>query len=333
MVFCETKHLSNFYYGAKIMIIFLYGQDTYRMREKLNEVVESYKKIHKSGLNLRYFDCSEKTAEDTFNNLKDEIRQASMFEEKKLAVVINPFLDSEFKEKFLKERKDLLKSEDIILLYEEGKIAKNDSLFKFFIKDTKSQEFQILSGQKLKNWVRRRFERYETKIESDALEMLIEHVGSDLWRMNNEIKKLVSYKNNTTVKKEDIKLLTRSKIETDIFKTIDAISQKNKKQALNLLHKHLEKGDSPLYLLSMINFQFRNLLIVKDFVEKYRPYSVILKKSGLHPFVVKKSYSLSQEFSIRELKKIYRRIFQVDLDIKTGRIESKMALDLLIAEI
>lgn len=303
------------------------------MREKLNEVVESYKKIHKSGLNLRYFDCSEKTAEDTFNNLKDEIRQASMFEEKKLAVVINPFLDSEFKEKFLKERKDLLKSEDIILLYEEGKIAKNDSLFKFFIKDTKSQEFQILSGQKLKNWVRRRFERYETKIESDALEMLIEHVGSDLWRMNNEIKKLVSYKNNTTVKKEDIKLLTRSKIETDIFKTIDAISQKNKKQALNLLHKHLEKGDSPLYLLSMINFQFRNLLIVKDFVEKYRPYSVILKKSGLHPFVVKKSYSLSQEFSIRELKKIYRRIFQVDLDIKTGRIESKMALDLLIAEI
>ncbi len=315
------------------MIIFLYGQDTYRMREKLNEVVESYKKIHKSGLNLRYFDCSEKTAEDTFNNLKDEIRQASMFEEKKLAVVINPFLDSEFKEKFLKERKDLLKSEDIILLYEEGKIAKNDSLFKFFIKDTKSQEFQILSGQKLKNWVRRRFERYETKIESDALEMLIEHVGSDLWRMNNEIKKLVSYKNNTTVKKEDIKLLTRSKIETDIFKTIDAISQKNKKQALNLLHKHLEKGDSPLYLLSMINFQFRNLLIVKDFVEKYRPYSVILKKSGLHPFVVKKSYSLSQEFSIRELKKIYRRIFQVDLDIKTGRIESKMALDLLIAEI
>jgi len=315
------------------MIIFLYGQDTYRMREKLNEVVESYKKIHKSGLNLRYFDCSEKTAEDTFNNLKDEIRQASMFEEKKLAVVINPFLDSEFKEKFLKERKDLLKSEDIILLYEEGKIAKNDSLFKFFIKDTKSQEFQILSGQKLKNWVRRRFERYETKIESDALEMLIEHVGSDLWRMNNEIKKLVSYKNNTTVKKEDIKLLTRSKIETDIFKTIDAISQKNKKQALNLLHKHLEKGDSPLYLLSMINFQFRNLLIVKDFVEKYRPYGVILKKSGLHPFVVKKSYSLSQKFSIGELKKIYRRIFQVDLDIKTGRIESKMALDLLIAEI
>jgi len=303
------------------------------MREKLKEVIESYKKIHKSGLNLKYFDCSEKTAEDIFTNLKDEIRQASMFKEKKLAVVINPFSDSEFKEKFLKERKDFLKSEDIILFYEEEKIAKNDSLFKFFIKDTKSQEFQIFSGQKLKNWIRKRFEKYETKIELDALEVLIEYVGSDLWRMNNEIKKLVSYKNGATVKKEDIKLLTRSKVEADIFKTIDAISRKNKKQALNLLHKHLEKGDSPLYLLSMINFQFRNLLIVKDFIEKYRPYNVILKKSGLHPFVVKKSYSLSQKFSIGELKKIYRRIFQVDLDIKTGQMEPKMALDLLIAEI
>lgn len=59
--------------------------------------------------------------------------------------------------------------------------------------------------------------------------------------MSNEIKKLVSYKNNKIIKLEDIGLLVRSKIETDIFKTIDAIAEKNKKQALNLLHKHLEK--------------------------------------------------------------------------------------------
>ena len=127
--------------------------------------------------------------------------------------------------------------------------------------------------------------------------------------------------------------MVRSKIETDIFKTIDAIAEKNKKRALELLHKHLEKGDSPLYLLSMINYQFRNLLIVKDFIERCKPYNIILRKSGLHPFVVKKSYYQSQKFSFQELKKIYRKVFQIDLNIKTGRIESEMALDLLIAEI
>jgi len=307
------------------MIIFLYGQDTYRMREKLKEMIERYKKIHKSGLNLKYF--------DDFANLKDEIRQAPMFKEKKLAVITDVFANLNFKEKFLENKKDFLKTEDIILFYQEGEINKSNSLFKFLKKNAKSQEFKFLGGQRLKTWIKKEFNRYETEIDSGVLEKLIEYIGNDLWRMSNEIKKLASFKNNKKVRAEDVELLVRSKIETDIFKTIDAIAEKNKKQALKLLHKHLEKGDSPLYLLSMINYQFRNLLIVKDFIEKHKPYNVILKKSGLHPFVVKKTYYQSQKFTFQELKKIYQKIFKVDLDIKTGRIQPEIALDLLITEI
>jgi len=315
------------------MIIFLYGQDTYRMREKMKEIIERYKKVHKSGLNLRYFDCQKESGEEIFSNFRDEICQTSMFREKKLVVITNPFSDADFKEKFLKEFKNFKNSDDIILFYEEGKVNKNDSLFKFLKKNAKCQEFKLLEGQRLRNWIKKEFEKSKAKIEQNALEMLIEYVGNDLWRMSNEIKKLASFKKDKKIEKEDVELMIRSKIETDIFKTIDAIAQKNKKLALKLLHKHLEKGDSPLYLLAMINFQFRNLLIVKDFIEKQKTYNTILRKSGLHPFVVKKSYFQSQKFTLPELKKIYQKIFQVDLNIKTGKTEPEMALDMLIAEI
>ena len=307
------------------MIIFLYGKDTYRMKEKLKEVIERHKKIHKSGLNLNYF--------NDFTDLKDGIRQTSMFKEKKLAVVTNLFASSDFKEEFFKNKKEFLDSEDIILIYEEKDFNKNNSLFKFLKKNAKCQEFKFFTGQKLKDWIKKEFDRYKTKIDPEVLEKLIEYVGNDLWQMSNEIRKLASFRNNETVKAEDIKLLVKSKVETDIFKTIDAIADKNKKQALNLLHKHLEKGDSPLYLLSMINYQFRNLLIVKDLIEKHKPYNIILKRSGLHPFVVKKSYYQSQKFTFQELKRIFQKIFKKDLDIKTGRIQPEIALDLLIAEI
>lgn len=315
------------------MIIFLYGEDTYRMREKLKEITDSYKKAHKSGLNFKYFDCQEISNEDIFSDFKNGFRQTSMFREKKLAVITNPISDPGFKEKFLEEGKNFLKSEDIILFYQEGKVSKNDSLFKFLNKNAKSQEFKLLEGQNLKKWVKKEFGKYETKIEEKALEELLEYVGNDLWRMANEVRKLASYKPKGTIKIKDIREQIRSKIETDIFKTIDAISQKNKKQALKLVHKHLEKGDSPLYLLAMINYQFRNLLIVKDFIEKHKTYSAILKGSGLHPFVVKKSYFQSQQFSFKELKKIYQKIFQIDLNIKTGKIEPELALDMIIAGI
>jgi len=315
------------------MIFFLYGKDTYRMREKLKEIVEKYRKIHKSGLNLKHFDCRKETSEDLFSSFKDELMQTSMFGEKKLAILTNPFSDAGFKEKFLASEKEFLKSDDLILFYQEGEASKSDSFFKFLKKNAKCQEFSLLGGQALKAWVKKEFEKHKAKIGIEVLEALCEYVGNDLWQMTNEIAKLAGYKSGKEIKKEDIDLLVRPKIETDIFKTIDAIADKSKKVALRLLNKHLEKGDSPLYLLAMINYQFRNLLIVKDFIERQKPYSFILKKSGLHPFVVKKSYYQSQKFTFQELKKIYQKIFQVDLDIKTGKMEPETALDMLITEI
>lgn len=306
------------------MIIFLYGQDTYRMKKKLKEIVDKYKKVRTSGLNLRYFNG------ESFKDFKDDIRQVTMFKEKKLAIVLNPFENEEFKEKLL-EHREFLESDDLIVIYQEGKINKNNALRKYLIKNAKSQEFELLTYAKLRSWSNNEFEKYNARIDAQALDKLIEYVGSDLWRMSNEIKKLSSYKKNVEMK--DIKLLIRSSTETDIFKTIEAIAQKNKKQALSLLHQHIEKGDSPVYLLSMVNFQFRNLLIVKDLIKKAKPYYSIVKESGLHPFVVKKTYYLAQQFSFEQLKKIYQKIFKLDMQIKTGKVEPATALDLLIAEI
>ena len=311
------------------MIIFLYGPDTYRSRQKLNEIIEHYKKIHKSGLNLKYFDLQKSSYQD----FKDEIQQAPMFKEKKLLVLKNIFSNPDFKIKFLEQGKNFVKSDDIILIYEENKISESDSFSKFLKKEGKSQEFKLLEDYRLKNWVKKEFDNCQTEIDSKALGRLIDYVGNNLWQMANEIKKLVSYKKRGKIEAADIKLLVRPKIETDIFKTIDAISDKKKSRALMLLHQHLEKGDAPLYLLAMINFQFRNLLTIKELVEKNTSYYKIINKSKLNPFIVKKSYQQAQKFTLQQLKKIYQKIFQVDLNIKTGKLDPQTALDLLIAEI
>jgi DNA polymerase-3 subunit delta len=83
----------------------------------------------------------------------------------------------------------------------------------------------------------------------------------------------------------------------------------------------------------MINFQFRNLLIIKDLMEKNIPYYSISKITKMHPFVVRKTYEQANKFTSRELKKIYQKIFQVDLSIKTGKIDPTTALDFLIVSI
>lgn len=306
------------------MIIFLYGQDTYRSCQKLKEITEHYKEIHKSGLSLRYFDSGNLN----FQDFKSEIETRSIFREKKLVVLKNAFDDKNFQEEFLKQGKKFINSEDVILIYEKKEINEKSVLLKFLKKKSSlcqklvwGQEFELLEGEKLKNWVKKEFGKYQAQIDSKTLDYLINFIGNNLWQMSNEIKKLVNYKNKEIIKVKDIELLVRPRIEADIFKTIDAIALRNKKQALELLHKHLEKGDAPLYLLAMINFQLRNLLTVKSGA-----------RLSAHPYVVKKTTQQAGNFSLDELKKIYQKIFQTDLNIKTGKIGAEAALDLFVVE-
>jgi DNA polymerase-3 subunit delta len=311
---------------SKIMIIFLYGQDNYRSKRKLKELIERYRKIHESGLSLKYLDAQKLS----FKELEDELKQTSIFKEKKLLVLMNFFSNADFKKNFVKKGKKFIDSDNTILFYESGKIDKRDSLLKFLNKHAKSQEFQLLEGLKLRNWLKNEFYERGAKIKEQALDKFISFVDNNPWQMINEAQKLVHFKNGQEIEIKDIELLIRPKITLDIFKTIEAIASKDKKRALKLLRNHLKKGDSPFYLFSMSNYQFRNLLIIKDLLMKNLPLD---SSTGLHPFVVKKSYDLARKFDFSELKKIYQRLLKVDLSIKTGKSDPEAALDLLITEI
>jgi UTP-glucose-1-phosphate uridylyltransferase len=59
------------------IIIFLYGPDTFRSKQKLKEIIERYKKVHQSGLNLKHFDFKK----DSFENY-GVFRFLTMFKEK-----------------------------------------------------------------------------------------------------------------------------------------------------------------------------------------------------------------------------------------------------------
>jgi len=306
------------------MIIFLYGEDSYRIREKLNEVVASYQKTNGSGLNLKYYSGGD------FRDLKDNSGQSAMFSEEKLFVIVDPFDDTYFKEEFPKQ-KSFVNSPDIIVVIQNGKVKKNSVLLKYMLANAKTEEFELLAGAKLNNWIRDEVGKYRGKIDNAGVNLLAEYVGNDLWRMSQEIKKLICYDGN--IFPDNIRSLVRPKIETDIFSTIEAIARKDKQKALGLLRGHIEKGESPLYILSMINFQFRNLLVIKDLANRGTPHYQISKKSGLHPFVIKKAGYLIDSFSFDEIKKIYGKIYQIDGEIKSGRVEPLIALDLLVVAI
>ena len=298
------------------MIILLHGKDTYRMKKKLREIMDEHKEKHKSGLNLRYLEGKNVSLDD----LRNEILGISMFKEKKLIVVSDLFSNSKLKEELLEKGKAFIDSENVLLLSEGEAVPAKDKLLAFLEKEGKVQDFEPLSGAKLRAWVVKEVEEKGGKIDEGALGLLIEYVGDDLWRMENEIGKLVNY--SKEIKEGDVKEMVRPDYETNIFDTIDAIAVRDKKKAVELLKEHLEKGDSVLYLLAMIASQIRNIISAKS-------GSV----AGMHPFVQRKASYQAKNFSMEDLKRIYSRITDLDFEIKVGKMDQDIALDVLISEI
>jgi DNA polymerase-3 subunit delta len=309
------------------MIIFLYGEDSYRIKEKEKEIVINYREKNKSGFDLRYFDFSKK--DYSLREVFLDSSQESMFKEKKLYIVYNLF---SVKEDFLKFIDKLQKSDNIFLIIEE-KIDKKEKIFKDLVNKSSSQEFLFLTGVKLKNWIKKEFEKFDKKIEEKELNLFLSSTNNDLWLLSNEIKKIANFSEGKKIEEKDIKTFLKENFKIDIFKTIDAIAEKRKKDAIKLIRNHLENGENSLYLLSMIIYQFRNILIVKDFLERKEEYNNILKKTKMHPFVLRKTYVQSLKFTLEEIKKIYNRLVIVDLEIKTGKAEKETSLELFIANI
>ena len=351
------------------MIIFLFGQDTYRSKQRLKEIVEEYKKRHQGGLDFVKIDFNE----NDFEDFKQAVETVSMFDKEKLILVENVFQQADELQEEIRtylEKRNLDKSEDNMIVFWAGEIRPSSSakrgrtkpgnkstlqqnkLFQFLRKKAKVQEFKYLEDYQLRGWIKNYIKEQNVKIENEAINKLVEYIGKDLWRMSNEINKLISYKRENAISISDIEQLVKPKIDLNIFKTIDALGEKNKKQALRLLHNHIKKGESESYLLDRFVYQFRNLIKVKSFLQdnpNLRNINVIANKLDMHPYVVKKSIrqlgnltftpkfgatSQSEKgFSFKDLKKIYQKLLEIDLNIKTGKLDSRTALELFITSL
>lgn len=294
------------------MIILFHGKDSYRIKEKIDEFVKAYKEKNKNYFGLNYLNGKEITLFD----LKEEMLSYSMFSEKKLIIVNNLLSNQKNKEDFLSQIDLFKKSENILILVEE-----NEVLGKIIDDFDKVNKFDLLSGLKLKDWIKKKVVLLESEIEEEAINKIVEYIGGDLWQINNELMKLSSYSKKIT--SDDVFKMVRPKNEINIFDTLDAVAQKNKKKAISLLRIHVDKGDSPVFLLSMIASQIRNIISVKN--------GAVVKQ--MNPFVYRKSVSQAKNFTMEDLKRIYSRILELDFEIKMGKINPDISLDVLISEI
>ena len=222
------------------------------------------------------------------------------------------------------------------LVFVESKtLAKNNPILKHAESDKSAHVklFDELKPRALPKWIQDRMKQKGGAIEVSAVEELAAHVSTDLRLIDNEIDKLMTYRNGQMIRAEDVRALVASVRESDIFALVDALGRRETGDALKLLHAQLDHNAAPMYLLSMIVRQFRLLLQMKDLATRGKTLDAAREQLKLHPFVAQKTWNQALNFSLPQLESIYQRLLDADVSIKTGRSEPVVALDVLIVEL
>lgn len=259
------------------MFYLLHGQDTYRSREKLNELV-SYFKTKISSLGFFKIE-GENSNEAEF----DELLKGRTLFEKKYAVVCEGILENKQTADFVLDNLDkLAKIENIFLFWEEE--LEEKILEKFKKHAAKIQSFEPLAGVKLRAWFN------EKKIPADIASDIIKKCGPDLWRASKEIEK---YQLGSETSKSN------EAPAYNPFSVCDAFAEKNKTKAWTIYQQALRQGIPAEEVFFKILWQIKNLLMVKKLISV--GVADVGKESGLKPFVSGKAMRAAKNFTEGEL--------------------------------
>lgn len=312
------------------MFYLLYGNDTYRSSQKLSQIKNKYLEKYQDSLNLSTLNCEERFS---LVKLESEILAMPFLIEKRLVILKNLMMTVEADIQ-LKIKKLLAKVPEttILVFYEIGN-PKQTLLFKTLNQPRQAQQFELLQEGALRKWILNWAKEQGKIIEPTAIEQLMRSVGSDLWRMENELTKLSLYADKK-ITPEEVKLLVRQKPEIIDFDLSNALSGRNMGKTFEVIGQHQNLGENSQQLFVAIQKQLKSLLLVKDLLSRNINHGQIAKilKWG-NPGRVYFAAKAANNFSLEQLKVLYQQIGGYDIMIKTGVIEPEMALDLVIGKI
>ncbi|MGQ0603080.1 MAG: DNA polymerase III subunit delta [Anaerolineales bacterium] len=194
------------------------------------------------------------------------------------------------------------------------------------------RKFDLPKGEELVKWIRTRAKTEGGEFTREAAQALAE-AEHDPRALGNEIAKLLAYVNFTRpVDGADVNALTPAGSEARIFDFVDFIGQRKGAAAQRELNKLLDK-EEPLYVLGMMVRQFRFILLAKELLESRRNEAEVAQALNLHHYPAGKVCAQSRNFSMLGLERIYHRLLECDAEIKTGKADSAVALDVLVAEL
>lgn len=309
------------------MIYILYGTINYLINKEVNKII---KENNIDEINITKYDLTNTYLTDIINDASS----MSLFDDKKIIIVNNSYIFTGTTKKALEQDTTILENylnninnnTILIFIVNNDKLDERKKITKLIKKIGIVKEFNNIDNISL---VKELFDGYN--ISTDNIKYLLERVGDDTTLLATEIEKIKIYKDtDKNITKDDITNLISKSLEVNNFKLIDAIINKNKNEAILLYQDRIKLNEEPIAIIIALANQIRIMYQVKQlYLNGYTENNIasILK---IHPYRVKLANQNSKKYDSNILLNYLKQLADLDISIKTGKIDKQLGLELFI---
>ncbi len=333
--------------GVLKNIYLLTGKEEYLIDEGLKRLKEKHINPSLEALNYTILEGGSIDFEDILNASET----LPFMSEKRIVIVRDSIIFSgngNNDNRIKAMRKELLEYLDninestvLILIEKKESIRKNNAIYKKIDSLSGIVDMEKLKGFQLENWIQVQFKNRGKTINKSEINYFIQQTSyldknkeKTLYDLKNEIDKIINYMEElNTVEKTHIDGLILKPLDINVFNLLGFISKKNGKESIRVFNEMYLGGEATLFILHMIARQFRNMLNIK--ILKRQGYSdgLIIEKSKISQFEYSKLNRELNNFSEEQLDKFLLYSQETDKNIKTGKYQDKLALEILLTKL
>jgi len=314
----------------------LYGTEQFLINETKNLLVSKTIDEEEKDFNLSIFDLEEVSIEAAL----EDAETLPFMGEKRAVLLKNPFFLTATKGKEKVEH-DISKLEAyikepspfavVIFLAPYEKLDERKKITKLLKKQAEVFEASTLNEKELREWIYERSNNFGVLITDLAITQVLQLAGTNLMVITQEIEKMCLYVGQGgEITPEVVNLLVPRSLEQNIFALIEKIVQRNVTDALRIFYDLLQNNEEPIKILSLLATQFRLIFQVKELSKRGYGQQQIAGNIKVHPFRVKLAAGQARLFTEQELLGIINRIAEIDFEMKNGKMDKQLLLELFI---
>lgn len=302
----------------------LYGEETYLKQQYKQNLVKALNPDEDT-MNFHHYEGKG----TDLRELIDLCETMPFFADRRVVLLE----DTGFFKNKCEELADYMKElpEYLCLIFVESEVDKRSRMYKAVKGCGTISEFAKQDEKTLMRWAAGLLGKEGRKITQRDMELLLTKTGTDMGNIRMELEKLISYTHGRdVVTAEDIEEICTTQTTNRIFDMVRAVTEKNQKRALELYYDLLTLKEPPMRILFLLAKQYRQLLQAKQFGAAGLAQPEIAAKLGVPAFVVRNIMTCARAYSVSELQQAVADFVDAEEAVKTGRLEDKLSVELLI---